>query len=187
MRSCVRDGTPVFVGAKQFVALRTDELSVLNKTVNSEIGGSSFRSVLFLSHGPSGMLYRTGESVITRQSNECTLLYITNFLSITKDGVHNAFVRGTLYAEDDETINPYTSTSMKIVKLTTITITTNVSSIVRKVMLYPLYNDANLVIDYQRPFAEMQCTVDDMIVPVYPTAGDMVQICGEGDEISSYT
>ena len=96
MRSCVRDGTPVFVGAKQFVALHTDELPVLNKTVNSEIGGSSFRSVLFLSHGPSGMLYRTGESVIIRQSNEGTLLYITNFLSITKDGVHNAFVRGTL-------------------------------------------------------------------------------------------
>ena len=33
----VRDGTPVFVGAKQFVALRTDELPLLNETVSSEI------------------------------------------------------------------------------------------------------------------------------------------------------
>ena len=188
IRSCVRDGTPVFVGAKQFIALRTDELPVLNENVNSEIGGSSFRSVLFLSHGPSGMLYRTGESVIIRQGNECTLLYITNFLSVTKDSDHNAFVRGTLYAEVDETIiiSPYVS--KKIVELTTVTVTIEVSSILRKVMVYPLhaYDDTDskyLVIDHQRPFNEVHRAIDDLIVPVYPTTGDMVQICGEGDEI----
>lgn len=54
--SGVRDGTPVFVGIRQFVVLRTDELPMCNESCNLEIGASSFRSVLFLNHGPSGVL-----------------------------------------------------------------------------------------------------------------------------------
>ena len=95
------------MGAKQFIALRADELPMPNETmytVNSEIGGSSFRSVCFLSHGPSGILYQTRESVIIRQDDEeCILLQVTNFLSITKDNVHNNFVRGRVYTVVNET------------------------------------------------------------------------------------
>ena len=51
-------------------------------------------------------------------------------------------------------------------------------------MLYPVDDDStkHVVIDYQRTFTEMQRTFD-VLVPVYPTVGDMVQVCGENDEI----
>ena len=53
------------------------------------------------------------------------------------------------------------------------TVTIEVSSILRKVMIYPLhaYNDTDskyLVIDYQSSFDEVHCMIDDLIVPVYP-------------------
>lgn len=114
------------------------------------------------------------------------MLHIINFVSITKDSIQTAFFRGMLYVDvalADEEINLYTT--KKIVELTMTTVTTEVSRILCKVMLYPLNDDPAkyLVIDHQRPFAEIQFTVTDVIVPLYPAVGDMVQICGEDDDI----
>ena len=132
------------------------------------------------------MFYQTGESVIIRQGDdECILLQVTNFLSIIKDNAHNKFVRGRVYTvvNKTEAIAPYIA--KKTVELTTATITAEVGIIVHKVMLYPVDDDStkHVVIDYQWTFTEMQRTLDDVLVPVYPTVGDMVQVCGENDEI----
>ena len=56
-------------------------------------------------------------------------------------------------------------------------------------MLYPVATDHTSsvlhysVIDFSRSLSDFPIALEDIIVPVYPVVGDMVQICGESDEI----
>ena len=82
----------MFVGGKKFVAIQANDLPSIAipahnelSTSRSEIGGSSYRSVLFLNNSPLGMLYRAGDNVIARgNDNHQMLLNVINFLSVAK-------------------------------------------------------------------------------------------------------
>jgi len=179
----------VFVGGKKFVAIQMNDLpsSPLNNessTSGSEIGGSSYRSVLFLNNGPLGMLYRTGENVIVKKSNgQQLLLNVTNFLSVSQGSEHGSYVRGKLYETIDEVDQSYGGS--KIVRSSDEHVTLPASSILRKVMIYQINHLSSnyAVIDFLRPLSDFPITLQNVVVPVYPVTGDMVQICGENDDI----
>lgn len=178
------------MGGKKFVTIQANDLRSLSIRYDHlsrpEIGASSYRSLLFLNHGSSGMLYRVGENVTAHGiCGEQLLLNITNFLSISQGSEHYSFVRGTVYEITDELVRSYGS--RKIVRSTTNTLTLLASAILRKVMLYPVELSGPVlhysVIDFLKPLSEFPIALEDVIVPVYPAVGDMVQICGESDEV----
>lgn len=178
------------MGGKKFVAVQTNDLTSLStrhdELSRSEIGASSYRSLLFLNHGSSGMLYRIGENVIAQGGDgQQLLLKVTNFLSVSQGNEHDSFVRGTAYEITDDLVQSYGS--RKIVRSNPNTLTLPASAILRKVMLYPVELSGPVlhysVIDFLRPLPEFPIALEDIIVPVYPAVGDMVQICGESDEI----
>ena len=103
----------MFIGGKKFVAIQQNDLPSTTQhelcASRSEIGGSMYRSVLFLSNG-LGMLYRTGENVIVKGSDgQQLLLKITNFLSVNQGGAHDSYVKGMLYETTDEVVQLYRS------------------------------------------------------------------------------
>ena len=165
------------------LSIRHDEL-----LSRSEIGASSYRGLLYLNHGSLGILYRVGENVvICGGDGEQLLLNVKGFLSVSQGSQHGNLVRGTLYEITDELDQSYSCS--KIVRLTPNTLTLPASSILLKVMLYPVATDhASFVlhysvIDFSRSLSDFPIALEDIIVPVYPVVGDMVQICGESDEI----
>lgn len=187
---CCDQNIPVFVGGKKIVTVQVNDLTPLsignNELSRSEIGTSSYRSLLFLNHGSSGMLYRVGENVTAHGSDgQQLLLNITNFFSVSQGGEYNSFVKGTVYEITDALVQPYGG--RKIVRLTPNTLTLLASAILRKVMLYPVEFSGPVlhysIIDFLRPLPEFPIGLEDIIVPVYPAVGDMVQICGESDQI----
>ena len=109
---CCDQNMPVFVGGKKIVTVQVNDLTPLsignNELSRSEIGASSYRSLLFLNHGSSGMLYRVGENVTAHGSDgQQLLLNVTNFFSVSQGGEHNSFVKGTVYEITDALVQPY--------------------------------------------------------------------------------
>lgn len=113
------------------------------------------------------------------------LLNVTSFLSVSQGSEHNSFLKASVYETTDKLVQPYGG--IKIVKLTTNTLVLSASAILRKVMLYPVELSGLVlhysVIDFLWPLLEFPIALEDIIVPVYPTVGDMVQVCGESDQI----
>jgi len=131
-------------------------------------------------YGINGTLYRTGEHLLLKNDGIEHVIKATEYFATCNSDQHHTFVRGKIY-EFDDSVHSYSGSS--IVLPTTIDISFPSSSILRKVMLYP--NSAEtpifVVIDQLRPTPPV--CLSDVIVPVYPEAGDMLNIRGEADEI----
>ena len=72
------------------------------------------------------------------------LLNVKGFLSVSQGSQHDNLVRGTLYEITDELDQSYSCS--KVVRLTPNTLTLPASSILRKVMLYPVATDHKAVV-----------------------------------------
>ena len=120
------------------------------------------------------MLYQLGEAVFITHSNEEKVIIIENLVSVGKDSVHSAFVRGTVYAECSNPETTHLYTTRRIVKSTGITVTIEISKLLRKLMLYPLDDSKYLIVDFQRPFNNLSFTEEDVIIPMYPVEKEMV-------------
>jgi len=141
---------------------------------------TSCRSMLMNSHGINGTLYRIGEHILLKNDGEDHLVKAIEYFVIYNSGQHYTFIKGNIYQLDD---SAHSYSGSAIVLPTTISKVFPASSILRKVMLYPISVDnpeSFVLIDHLRPTPPM--CVDDIVVPVYPEAGDMLMIRGETDE-----
>ena len=82
------------MGGKKFVTIQGSDLTSLSirhdELSRSEIGASSYRGLLFLNHGSSGILYRVGENVIVCGGDgEQLLLNVKGFLSVSQGSQHD--------------------------------------------------------------------------------------------------
>ena len=139
---------------------------------------TSCRSMLMNSHEINGTLYRTGENILLKNDGEDQAI---EYFVIYNSGQHYSFIKGNIYQLDDSA-HSYSGSS--IVLPTTISKVFPAYGILRKVMLYPISVDTPeslVLIDHLRPTPPM--CIDDIIIPVYPEAGDMLMIRGETDEI----
>lgn len=137
--------------------------------------------------GPCGMLYRAREHVLLDDSHP-SVVRLEKFFSVSIDGKYQKFVQVELYPmcldDDGEVmIDPHSGYNMVTTSTTTSHIF-KVTSISRKVMLYPFNMpnnpDVAIVIDYGRKSLPRE--VWKIIVPFYPELNDMILIKGEDPE-----
>ncbi|XP_065908910.1 uncharacterized protein [Dysidea avara] len=137
--------------------------------------------MLMNAHGVNGTLYRTGEHILLKNDGEDSVVKAIEYFAIYNSGQHYTLVKGNVYQLDGH-VHSYSGSS--IVLPTTINKVFPASSVLRKVMLYPNSVDTPesfVLIDHLRPTPPI--CVDDVIVPVYPEEGDMLNVRGETDEI----
>ncbi len=139
-------------------------------------------------HGVNGTLYRTGEYILTADADDDDqqiLVRAMCFFSVPIGDQHITFLKGELYGPQEG--NPiHTYSSNPFVVPTSQVEVVPATTVLRKVMLYPDPDNLDspssyVVIDFNRPFPPIKTT--DVIVPVYPEAGDMLAVCGEDGDI----
>ena len=93
-------------------------------------------------------------------------------------------MKGNLYiSPDDQRIHKHSGN--KFVIPTTHTVLACASKLLRKVMLYPDPDSIDspasfVVIDYNKP--RLSLCPNDVVVPIYPKVGDMLEVSGDEDE-----
>ena len=155
----------------------------------SETAATSCRSVLIynkLNNFFHGTLYRINEHVLLQLNNgDSQVIQITAFFSVLSCGHYHIFVKGIAYSQHaDQAIREHNGSCLVI--QTSDTVLSYASKISRKVMLYPFPIDSAspthfVVLDFNRP--ELPISSSDVIVPVYPEVGDMLEVCGDDDEV----
>ena len=106
-----------------------------------------------------------------------------NFFAICCLDQYHLFVKGLLYTWPDSNIYSYSRNRIVYPSLNELIVP--ISKIVRKIMLFPDPDNVAspscfVIMDYCRP--HLPCTVEDIVVPVYPEIDDMVKMCGSNDE-----
>lgn len=145
-----------------------------------DVPAISCRSLLIYTKAePRGILFRVGEHVLIQSNLNELVIHVINFFSICNSGQYYTVVKGSLFNSYEE--NP-DSDKFTVTASSTI-ILVNAANILRKVMLYPGDDSPPTsydVIDYHR--LTLPSSIKDVVVPIYPTVGDMVQVCGSGNE-----
>ena len=95
------------------------------------------------------------------------------------------FAKGEKYTELPGN-SKHVFSNYDIVQATSNVVIYSIDSLSRKVMLYPDPDNLDspscfVVIDFQRPLIPLE--PNDVIVPVYPLAGDMVLIQGDDEDL----
>lgn len=128
---------------------------------------------------PRGILFRVDEHVLIQSDSNERVIRVINFFSISNSGEHYMIVKGSLFDSYEENLDSDKST---VIASSTIMLA-NATNILRKVMLYP-YKDSTptsyVVVDYHR--TALPPSAKDIVVPIYPIVGDMVQVCGSDNE-----
>ncbi len=175
------------MGGKKLFTIQANEIQadVPVELDSSEVVGTQCRSMLFLHHGVRGTLYRTGEHTVVSDDNDPHLIQATAFFSVCVCDQYYTFVKGEKFVPPpDEPVHIYSSNP--IVVPTSAEVVFPATRILRKVMLYPDPDNVDsptfyVVVDFQR--LEVPLEPKDVIVPVYPVVGDMVQVCGDTDDM----
>ena len=128
-----------------------------------------------------GTLYCINEHVLLQLNNaDAQIIQITAFFSVLSCGHYHIFVKGTAYSQHaDQAICEHSGSHL--VMQTSNTVLSYASKIIRKVMLYqyPIDNPTHfVVVDSELPMHS-----SDVIVPAYPEVGDMLEVCGDNDEV----
>lgn len=175
------------MGGKKYITVDAHELCNVNNNFqisDPEIAAISCRSMLCKQHGVNGMLYRVGENLlITVNNNTQQIICATDFFAACVNGEYINFVKGSLFEVTD---NVHIYSSSPIIVPTSQNIIAEACKISRKVMLYPeLENLTNptsyIIIDFCRPSIPVE--IEDVIIPVFPVAGDMVKVNGDDGDI----
>ena len=175
------------MGGKNYVSINTAELQIADSSLHfevTEVAAVSCR-VLCKKVQANGILLHVGEHLlVTTESNGCQVIKVSQFFVICHHNQYHNFVKGQLYIWPSN--NPVHSYSgNQLICPSSHVVTLPASKILRKVILYP--NPENLsptsyvILDYCRP--RLPCDLQDAVVPVYPETNDMVQVCGNNDEL----
>ena len=175
------------IGGKKLNSVKTSDIQQLYSSwefESAELVVTSCRSILFKQHGINGTLYWTNETLLISCESSSDIQQVINatmYFSFDYNGQWQILVKGqsyTLLNDDDTHYSPIVQTSNEI-------IFTKASNILRKIMLYELPALADnkdpryAVIDFSRP--KMPLNKDDIIVPIYPIIGDMLNISGDDE------
>ena len=189
----VADG--VLVGGKHYLLLPPHDteqvynLLNITRTDTLNLAGVYFRSVYMPSHGYDGMLYRVGEHcIVTNNGGEWVPIQIAKLFSVNVGGMYRMFCEGHVYEkvviESEEVIHTYSESSV-VQRTENATTLFQVSSIVRKVVLYSHSSVCDeeqfIVIDYCR--RTIPLSAEGVIVSFYPLKDDMVTVRGENGEL----
>ena len=147
-----------------------------------------FRSLFKPLEGIDGVLYRVDEDIIfTTSRNVEEVARVKAFLSVLVNGSYCTLAKIDLYqklADEDMLGEELRTDYFDVVELSNEFVVITVSSISRKVMLYPhpvSSMETFAVVDFERPFMPISCV--DTVIPFYPMVNDIVVIRGENDEI----
>lgn len=170
---------PILVGGKKSLLLHSHLIPNLQFNAN-EIVGTACRRVVFLNcmHSKTLKQYRTGESVLFAAESSCEVVCITDLFAIRHSGQEHLFIRGEKYTPlPGNPIHAYSS--HQVVQPTSSVVVYPIGSLSRKVILYPDPDNLDcpscyVVIDYERP--QIPLEQNDVIIPAYPLAGDMVLV-----------
>lgn len=175
------------VGGKKFVTIKVNELQSIShlQFQGTDVPAVSCRSLLMRTQAePTGILFRAGEHVLLESDLGEQVVQLINFFSICNSGQYYTIIQGTSFNfyEENPTQALADHDNPTVVASSTVLVT-NATNILCKIMLYP-YNDGTstryAVIDYHRP--TLPTSVKDVVVPIHPTVGDMVQVCGSDNE-----
>ena len=154
-----------------------------------ETGAISCRSLLIytkLNNFFHGTLYRIKEHVLVQLSNtENQIIEVTAFFSVLSGDQYHILVKGTPYIHpEDQPCHEYSGSHL--VMQSSNTMLFYASKILRKVMLYPDTNNIDnptyfVVVDFNRP--DLLISAGDVIVPIYPEVGDMLEVSGDEDQV----
>ena len=177
------------MGGKNYVSINTAELQIADPSLHfevTEVAAVSCRSILCKKMQANSILLRVGEHLlVTTESNECQVIKVSQFFAICYHNQYHNFVKGQLYIRpSNNPVHSYSDNQLTCPSAHVVTLPA--SKILRKVMLYP--NPENLssptsyvILDYYRP--RLPFDLQDTVVPVYPETNDMVQVCGNNDEL----
>ena len=157
---------------------------------NHEVIATSCRSLLVYTkvYGTCRrILYRLQEYVLVLLNGQQQVIEITEFISVpvSAGNRYHTFVKGNLYTlPDDRQIHMHsgncfvTPTSEEVIIYS--------YKVLRKVMLYPDPDNIDsptcyVVIDYNKP--NLSISADDVVVPIYPKVGDMLEVAGDDNGI----
>lgn len=148
----------------------------------AEVVATQCRSLFIQCHGTEGMLYRTGEHLLVGDSENTDIIQATEYFGVSLSNQWHTFVKGNIFQHYNEAIHDYSG--CPFVKPTLTVQVFSSAMILRKVMLLPDPNNLDsptsfIAFDFMRPAPPLQ--VDDILVPVYPEDGDMVNVRGDDD------
>ena len=146
-----------------------------------------FRSLFLPLKSIDGVLYRVDEDIIFLTSDNVEeVARVKAFLSVLVNGSYCTLAKIELYQklEDEYMFDELRNDHNDVVELSNETAIITVTSISRKVMLYPHpvgSTETFAVVDFERSI--MPISWADIVVPFYPMVNDIVVIRGENDEI----
>jgi len=144
---------------------------------------TSCRSLLIQSHGVRGTLYRVDEYLLLKGDDEEIVIQAMEYFAIVHCNKCYSFVKGKVFQPQG---NCHEYSGNMFVLPTTREVTFSSCNVLRKLMLYPDPENIDspscyVVIDYLRP--KLPITLDEVIIPVYPKQGDMVNVRGDNDDL----
>ena len=177
---------PILVGGKKQMSIRSDDISCcdidLLPSTPREIIATQCRSLFIKSHGVDGMLYRVGEHLLVGDGDNNTVIQVTEYFGVSISDQWHTFVRGNLFQRPhDEPVYAYSGSSF-VASTSTVKIFSS-NKILRKVMLIPDPDSSTSIVvnDFMRPNPPLM--LEDIIIPIYPEEGDMVNVRGNDDDV----
>ena len=174
------------------MVISTHELQEVNADLvfsGPEAAATTCRSLLIytkLNNYFHGTLYRIKEHVLVQLDNfNNQIIQITAFFTVLSGDEYHTFVKGAPCIQpEDQPFHEHSGSCL--VMHTSNTVLVYASKILRKVMLYPdpsnIDHPSNfVVVDFNKP--ELLVSTGDVIVPIYPKVGDMLEVSGENDEV----
>lgn len=184
--SQVTNSEPVLVGGKKQCSIRADDISScdvdLPPSAPREVIGTHCRSLFIGCHGVEGMLYRVGEYLLVGDTDNADVIEAKEFFGVLLSNNWHSFVRGTKFEyPPNKPVHAYSGCPFVIA--TSIVKVFSSAKILRKLMLFPDPDSSNcfIVCDFMRPNIPLK--LEDIIVPVYPEDGDMVNVRGDNDDM----
>ena len=182
----------ILIGKKRHDILEAREAILLQETLHLPTVQDHIvraRSIFMPKHQYSGTVYRLGELVLITDpkcDDSVEVIVITSIFST--QGMNSALVMGDLYSKMTNTtghVHLHEYSGNPYVKPTSIKRIVPCCCIKRKIMLFPEHENLEdpkcfIVIDYQRP--SIPISVNDIIIPFFPIAGDMIKVKGTLEE-----
>ena len=183
------NGNTVFLTReeKQLITSCMETSTPGHSVVRVEEIAFKFRSLFKPLKSIDGVLYRVDEDIIfIMPDNVEEVGRVKAFLSVLVNGSYCTLAKIKLYEklDDEYMFDELRNDHDDVVELSHETAIITVTSISRKVMLYPHpvgSTETFTVVDFERP--TMPISWADIVIPFYPMVNDIVVIRGENDEI----
>jgi len=176
------------VGGKKHTIINPSLLQAVDSNIefdNVEVGATSCRSLLVYTSTSNSILYRVKENVMVLVNGEQTVLEIQEFYAVSCGDQCHTFFKGRMFVDDHRC---HKHRGNCIIIATAEIVHACASQLLRKIILYPdpTENTTNsaesfVVIDYSRP--NLPLCEEDILVPIFPQVGDMLEIAGDNDEV----